>query len=146
MIDDKKMIGNRKVNYFTQVLRQIEKIDRDFAKEQKRRKLGFKQEAMEIVDRAVEQTASAGMTSNEGAAPHPLMGEPDDVSTDKEEREYRDTMKRLGITDQNRIKEESDIGRQTPIESQNASGPPDMIILQVAGEAVEMGEDPRKSR
>ena len=58
MVDEKKL-GNKKVNYFTQVLRQIEKIDRDFAKEQKRRKMGLKQEAIDIVERAV-QGASTG--------------------------------------------------------------------------------------
>ena len=58
MVDEKKL-GNKKVNYFTQVLRQIEKIDRDFAKEQKKRKMGLKQEAIDIVERAV-QGASTG--------------------------------------------------------------------------------------
>ena len=58
MVDEKKL-GNKKVNYFTQVLRQIEKIDRDFAKEQKRRKMGLKQEAIDIVEKAV-QGASTG--------------------------------------------------------------------------------------
>ena len=58
MVDEKKL-GNKKVNYFTQVLRQIEKIDRDFAKEQKKRKMGLKQEAIDIVEKAV-QGASTG--------------------------------------------------------------------------------------
>lgn len=106
--------------------------------------MGLKQEAMDIIEKAV-QGASTGQ-DYDSTAPHPFLNETDDVSTDNEEREYRDTMKRLGITDQNRIKEESDIGRQTPIESQNASHQPEMIILQVAGESVEIVEDPRKSR
>ena len=71
--------------------------------------MGLKQEAMDIIEKAV-QGASTGQ-DYDSTAPHPLLNETDDVSTDKEEREYRDTMKRLGITDQNRIKEESDIGR-----------------------------------
>eukprot|EP00353_Schmidingerella_taraikaensis_P013601 CAMPEP_0185593470 /NCGR_PEP_ID=MMETSP0434-20130131/71566_1 /TAXON_ID=626734 ORGANISM="Favella taraikaensis, Strain Fe Narragansett Bay" /NCGR_SAMPLE_ID=MMETSP0434 /ASSEMBLY_ACC=CAM_ASM_000379 /LENGTH=92 /DNA_ID=CAMNT_0028220057 /DNA_START=50 /DNA_END=328 /DNA_ORIENTATION=- len=70
----------------------------------------------------------------------------DDVSTDNDEKEYRDAMRRLGVSDQDRIQEESEVGRQTPLESHKTGGQPDIIVLQVAGEAVEMGEDPRKSR
>ena len=44
--------SNQRVNYFTQVLRKIEAIDKKYAKINKLRKQGLKKEAIEIVRNA----------------------------------------------------------------------------------------------
>jgi len=44
-----------KVNYFTQVLRQIETIDRGYAKDKKMRKKGLHPEDVELIKKAVQK-------------------------------------------------------------------------------------------
>ena len=68
MVDEPEMTAGKKINYFTQVLRKIEMIDRSFAKEHKQRKMGLKQEALEIIQHAVESQkhASAFCTVTDG--------------------------------------------------------------------------------
>ena len=54
MMDDNtaNLPSNQRVNYFTQVLRKIEAIDKKYAKINKLRKQGLKKEAIEIVRNA----------------------------------------------------------------------------------------------